>query len=680
MASRIYYADNEDSSKEESISKYENIFEEYLSKCPTLTEALDQMFISSGATEEKSKELIKEIFSQINEHLTDEQLLKIKKVYPEMELETAQIISSYTCELSSDFSFNIYRILNNNLVSDNRNQGVKKISKYLFIFLKSLRKLKRYYPESGAELYRFISAKANLYPDPFNDKVIPYLKGNTKTFWGFTSTSENISMTYNFLGSQKEIKSGTIFTLTGDVWGYDITLFNVFGEKEILLEPERKIYLINSYPPINEIIQVRCEVKNTPLILENIIGNCEKQKNDNNNNEIDDDMLTIIYKVPYKILKEYNISWQYMNEFNECNPKIKDNNNIPSNEKKIKIFGQKFVYNNKTNCEIIYDGKYYDLEIYFDVDKYCKNLNVDTIEIKLTGISKIKDISGIFAGCKTLVSIPNISKLNTSNITDMSSMFEYCKIPFLLDISEWNTSNVINMSKMFFNCEVSSAFPDISKWNTSNVKDMSYMFSVLKIQTSFPDISKWNISSVANMSFMFSGISLSSLPDISKWDISNVTNISGIFSSTKISTYPDITKWNTSNVTNMSDLFSGCESLTSLPDISNWNTSNVTDMSSMFINCKSLLSLPDISKWNTSNVIKMNQMFTFCQKLTSLPDISKWDTSKVINMDSMFFFCQSLSSLPNISKWNISNVKTKTSMFYGCNKTLEIPSKFENNL
>ena len=112
MASRIYYADKEDSSKEESISKYENLFKEYLSKCPTLTEALDQMFISSGATEEKSRELIKEIFSQINEHLTDAQLLKIKNVYPEMELETAQIISSYSCEFSSDSSFNIYRILN----------------------------------------------------------------------------------------------------------------------------------------------------------------------------------------------------------------------------------------------------------------------------------------------------------------------------------------------------------------------------------------------------------------------------------------------------------------------------------------------------------------------------------------------------------------------------------------
>ena len=36
------------------------------------------------------------------------------------------------------------------------------------------------------------------------------------------------------------IKSGTIFRLEGDIWGYDITLFSKYDEKEILLEPERK--------------------------------------------------------------------------------------------------------------------------------------------------------------------------------------------------------------------------------------------------------------------------------------------------------------------------------------------------------------------------------------------------------------------------------------------------------
>jgi hypothetical protein len=42
--------------------------------------------------------------------------------------------------------------------------------------------------------------------------------------------------------------------LTGDIWGYDITLFNVFYEEEILIEPEREIMIEESIPPINDVI------------------------------------------------------------------------------------------------------------------------------------------------------------------------------------------------------------------------------------------------------------------------------------------------------------------------------------------------------------------------------------------------------------------------------------------
>ena len=54
-------------------------------------------------------------------------------------------------------------------------------------------------------------------------------------------------MTYNFLKEEKKIKSGTIFSLGGDIWGYDITLFNYFKEEEILLEPEKNLLLIMYY-------------------------------------------------------------------------------------------------------------------------------------------------------------------------------------------------------------------------------------------------------------------------------------------------------------------------------------------------------------------------------------------------------------------------------------------------
>ena len=94
--------------------------------------------------------------------------------------------------------------------------------------------------------------------------------GNKKTLWGFTSTSRKINTSYNFLGGTN-FKEGTIFTFSGDVWGYDITLFNTYNENEILLEPERKLLVKETKPPVSNILYTRCKILETPLVLENII-------------------------------------------------------------------------------------------------------------------------------------------------------------------------------------------------------------------------------------------------------------------------------------------------------------------------------------------------------------------------------------------------------------------------
>ena len=103
--------------------------------------------------------------------------------------------------------------------------------------------------------------------DPFNDKSVPYIEGNSKIFYGFTSTSPSIKTSNKFLKEKVNIKTGTIFTLYGDVWGYDISLFNVYNEKEILLEPERKFIIEQVFPPINELIHVRCNMQKSNLVL-----------------------------------------------------------------------------------------------------------------------------------------------------------------------------------------------------------------------------------------------------------------------------------------------------------------------------------------------------------------------------------------------------------------------------
>ena len=239
------------------------------------------------------------------------------------------------------------------------------------------------------------------------------------------------------------------------------------------------------------------------------------------------------------------------------------NYKINKNSNNVKIFGTDFVNNNKNNCMIIHCNKFYKLSEYFDIsDKYKNNennLNKDILEIKLLGINKITDLSYMFSNCITLLSLPDLSKLDTSNVTKISYMFNNCKsLLSLPDISNWNTSNIIYMDSLFKSCKLLTYLPDISKWDTSNVEDMSYMFCNCESLLSLPDISKWNISKVKNMSCMFIH----------------------------------------------------CKSLFAIPDISEWNKPDVIDMSCMFYNCVSLSLIKNKYKFSLSD--KKYDLFGNC--------------------------------------------------------------------
>ena len=297
-----------------------------------------------------------------------------------------------------------------------------------------------------------------------------------------------------------------------------------------------------------------------------------------------------------------------------------------------------------------------------------------SIDLSALDTSEVTDMSMMFNNSSSLLSL-DLSKFDTSKVTDMSAMFERSGLTSL-DLSNFDTSKVTDMSAMFERSDLTSL--DVSTFDTSKVTNMSNMFFRC-VNLKSLDLSGFDTSKVTNMSSMFSMEysfgSLTSL-DLSSFDTSKVTDMSAMFERCSGLTSLDLSSFDTSKVTNMSSMFSGCNSLTSL-NVSSFDTSNATDMSSMFYYCYRLTSL-DVSSFDTSQVTNMSSMFSECSSLTNL-DLSSFDTSQVTNMGSMFSDCRSLTSL-DVSKFDTSQVTNMSSMFSECSSLTGLDvSKFDTS-
>ena len=416
---------------------------------------------------------------------------------------------------------------------------------------------------------------------------------------------------------------------------------SIYKEKEVYFQNENqgnikcKIRCINENNDIELLCKNNSDFSGSPIFLnDKIIGIYKGNDGSDDIKKEKEYSLGLFIKDPiiefydkYNNINEIKIIYKFIKKTPSKNLKQLRNNIL-----KRKLFNEKFVENNKKNCKIIYNEKEYDLTS--DIFRDLVTDKRETIEIKLKGINKITNMSYMFSGCSTLLSVDDLSKLNTYKITDMNHMFYACEsLSSLPDMSKWDVRKVKDISYMFDECIKLEFLPDISQWKTNNVKNMSHIFENCFNLLTLPDISKWNTDSVIDMSFMFHFCSsLKYLPDISKWNIEKVTNIN--------------------------NMFYCCSSLQYLPDISKWNTRNIKDMSGLFSQCLSLSFIPDISKWNTINVLDISEIFCGCISLTSLPDISQWKNTNLNRYEYIFHNCLSLSYIPNIYKWNL-NFNTK---------------------
>ncbi len=132
--------------------------------------------------------------------------------------------------------------------------------------------------------------------------------------------------------------------------------------------------------------------------------------------------------------------------------------------------------------------------------KDCNNLK--TIEnLQYLNTSEVTQMNSMFKGCKNLTEL-DLSNFNTEKVTDMNNMFESCQNLTSLDLSSFNTAQVTNMSNMFEHCKSLTSL-DLSNFNTANVESMKNMFDECENLVSL-DISNFDTEKVTNMDYMFS--------------------------------------------------------------------------------------------------------------------------------------------------------------------------------
>ena len=180
------------------------------------------------------------------------------------------------------------------------------------------------------------------------------------------------------------------------------------------------------------------------------------------------------------------------------------------------------------------------------------SLKIGTSDQKVTlGTNSLYGAFGSWS-YRSLVTL-DLSGLDTTKVTNMSSMFTGCRALQSLDLSGFDTSNVTNMQRMFMNCYSLESL-DLSSFDTSSVTDMSNMF---------------------NSCEAFETLNLSG------FDTSNVTNMQGMFASCYNLESLDLSSFDTSNVIAMNRLLSDCRNL-SIINLSNSNISENCIIDALF--------------------------------------------------------------------------------------------------
>ena len=252
-----------------------------------------------------------------------------------------------------------------------------------------------------------------------------------------------------------------------------------------------------------------------------------------------------------------------------------------------------------------------------------RQFSVSKIEF-MQGVQFPDDASSFFQDFKTEnIIFPN--GMDTSNVTNMDSMFESAINFNGWNISEWNVSKVKNLREVFR--RASKFNQDLSRWNTESATTMYGMFAYTPALTK--PVNFENVSEVTDMWDMFRA---SGVPSVNFKKTGKVQHMYDMFRESKVET---VTLDDTSNVTNMDSMFE------SAINFNGWN----------------------ISEWNVSKVKNLREVFRRASKFNQ--DLSRWNTESATTMYGMFRGASNFNA--DISNWNIGSLKDANALIWNTN-------------
>ena len=270
--------------------------------------------------------------------------------------------------------------------------------------------------------------------------------------------------------------------------------------------------------------------------------------------------------------------------------------------------------------------------------------SISELDLSNFNTDSITNIDSMFIGMTNLSTL-NISNWNLSQLSTQLTLF-----PGDANLTTVNMTNFVfppNSSSLFNYGLTNLSNIILDNVDTSHITNMSSMFSKCSKLTSL-DLSDWDVSHVTNTYYLFGDSGLREL-NLSNWDLSSLD------SSSEPHLFNNNTSLETLNMTNFifpensESLISG--RLIALENLilDGIDTSHVTNMAYMFSECSALTSL-DLSNFDTTNVMNYNGMFSWNTSLESITFGPKFTYKQGATTTSMFSNCKS-SDRPSDNSW-----------------------------